>query len=68
MGLLGPFAGKLLDTIGLKPLAIFGIAVMTYATWELTKLNLSNTPYRHSNVLRSFGMAFIMMPMVTAGC
>lgn len=29
MGLLGPFAGKLLDTIGLKPLAIFGIAVMT---------------------------------------
>jgi MFS family permease len=32
MGLLGPFAGKLLDTIGLKPLAIFGIAVMTYAT------------------------------------
>ena len=34
----------LLDTIGLKPLAIFGIAVMTYATWELTKLNM-DTPY-----------------------
>ncbi|MCO6061989.1 MFS transporter, partial [Pseudomonas sp. MOB-449] len=44
MGLLGPFVGKLLDTIGLKPLAIFGIAVMTYATWELTKLNMA-TPY-----------------------
>lgn len=68
MGLLGPFAGKLLDTIGLKPLAIFGIAVMTYATWELTKLNM-NTPYMTIMgiyVLRSFGMAFIMMPMVTA--
>lgn len=68
MGLLGPFAGKLLDTIGLKPLAIFGIAVMTYATWELTKLNM-DTPYmtiRGIYVLRSFGMAFIMMPMVTA--
>ncbi|HCV1550842.1 TPA: DHA2 family efflux MFS transporter permease subunit [Staphylococcus aureus] len=68
MGLLGPFAGKLLDTIGLKPLAIFGIAVMTYATWELTKLNM-DTPYMiimGIYVLRSFGMAFIMMPMVTA--
>ncbi|HID1374610.1 TPA: DHA2 family efflux MFS transporter permease subunit [Staphylococcus argenteus] len=68
MGLLGPFAGKLLDTIGLKPLAILGIAVMTYATWELTKLNM-DTPYMTIMgiyVLRSFGMAFIMMPMVTA--
>ncbi|HDX1736808.1 TPA: DHA2 family efflux MFS transporter permease subunit [Staphylococcus aureus] len=68
MGLLGPFAGKLLDTIGLKPLAIFGIAVMTYATWELTKLNM-DTPYMTIMgiyVLRSFGMAFITMPMVTA--
>ncbi|HDC5707813.1 TPA: DHA2 family efflux MFS transporter permease subunit [Staphylococcus aureus] len=68
MGLLGPFAGKLLDTIGLKPLAIFGIAVMTYATWELTTLNM-DTPYMTIMgiyVLRSFGMAFIMMPMVTA--
>lgn len=68
MGLLGPFAGKLLDTIGLKPLAIFGIAVMTYATWELTKLNM-DTPYMTIMgiyVLRSFGMAFIIMPMVTA--
>ncbi|HEA5996725.1 TPA: DHA2 family efflux MFS transporter permease subunit [Staphylococcus aureus] len=68
MVLLGPFAGKLLDTIGLKPLAIFGIAVMTYATWELTKLNM-DTPYMTIMgiyVLRSFGMAFIMMPMVTA--
>ncbi|HDF6948372.1 TPA: DHA2 family efflux MFS transporter permease subunit [Staphylococcus aureus] len=68
MGLLGPFAGKLLDTIGLKPLAIFGIAAMTYATWELTKLNM-DTPYMTIMgiyVLRSFGMAFIMMPMVTA--
>ncbi|HFU7091551.1 TPA: DHA2 family efflux MFS transporter permease subunit [Staphylococcus aureus] len=68
LGLLGPFAGKLLDTIGLKPLAIFGIAVMTYATWELTKLNM-DTPYMTIMgiyVLRSFGMAFIMMPMVTA--
>ncbi len=69
MGALGPVAGKLLDTIGIKPLAIFGIGIMTYATWELSKLNLE-TPYLHIMgiyVLRSFGMAFIMMPIMTAG-
>ncbi|MCI2771044.1 DHA2 family efflux MFS transporter permease subunit [Staphylococcus warneri] len=69
MGALGPIAGKLLDTIGIKPLAIFGIGVMTYATWELTKLNMY-TPYLSIMgiyVLRSFGMAFIMMPIMTAG-
>ncbi len=69
MGVLGPVAGKLLDTIGIKPLAIFGIAIMTYATWELTKLNM-DTPYfsiMGIYVLRSFGMAFIMMPIMTAG-
>lgn len=69
MGLLGPVAGKLYDMIGIKPLAIFGIAIMTYATWELTKLTM-DTPYLSIMgiyVLRSFGMAFIMMPIMTAG-
>ena len=69
MGALGPVAGKLLDTIGIKPLAIFGIGIMTYATWELSKLNMDTT-YLHIMwiyIVRSFGMAFIMMPIMTAG-
>lgn len=69
MGVLGPVAGKLLDTIGIKPLAIFGIGIMTYATWELSKLNMDTT-YLHIMwiyIVRSFGMAFIMMPIMTAG-
>lgn len=69
MGALGPLAGKLLDTIGIKPLAIFGIGIMTYATWELSKLNMDTT-YLHIMwiyIVRSFGMAFIMMPIMTAG-
>ncbi|GGB00977.1 DHA2 family efflux MFS transporter permease subunit [Macrococcus hajekii] len=69
MGLMGPIAGRLFDKVGIKPLAIFGLAIMTYATWELTKLNMDTT-YRHIlsiYVLRSFGMAFIMMPIMTAG-
>ncbi|WP_145472285.1 DHA2 family efflux MFS transporter permease subunit [Staphylococcus epidermidis] len=69
MGALGPVAGKLLDTIGIKPLAIFGIGIMTYATWELSKLNMDTT-YLHIMwiyIVRSFGIAFIMMPIMTAG-
>ncbi|CEF18020.1 Putative permease of the major facilitator superfamily [Staphylococcus xylosus] len=69
MGVMGPIAGKLLDTIGIKPLALVGTAIMTYATWELTKLNM-NTTYGHLMliyIIRSFGMSFIMMPIMTAG-
>ncbi|NJI02432.1 DHA2 family efflux MFS transporter permease subunit [Staphylococcus agnetis] len=69
MGFMGPIAGKLLDTIGIKPLAIIGLAITTYGTWELTQLTMK-TPY--SSILmiymiRSFGMSFVMMPIMTAG-
>ncbi|WP_414051030.1 DHA2 family efflux MFS transporter permease subunit [Macrococcus animalis] len=69
MGLMGPISGKLLDKIGIKPIAIFGLAIMTFATWELTKLSM-DTSYGHIlsiYILRSFGMSFIMMPIMTAG-
>ena len=42
---------------------------MTYATWELSKLNMDTT-YLHIMwiyIVRSFGMAFVMMPIMTAG-
>ncbi|KAA1042378.1 DHA2 family efflux MFS transporter permease subunit [Macrococcus equipercicus] len=69
MGIMGPIAGRLFDKYGIKPLAIFGLAIMTYATWELTRINL-DTSYRTIlgiYILRSFGMSFIMMPIMTAG-
>lgn len=69
MGFMGPVAGKLLDTIGIKPLAITGLIIMTIATWELTQLNM-DTPYSTIliiYIIRSFGMSFIMMPIMTAG-
>ncbi|WP_251517674.1 MULTISPECIES: DHA2 family efflux MFS transporter permease subunit [Staphylococcus] len=69
MGVIGPIAGRLLDKIGIKPLALIGTGIMTFATWELTKLNM-NTTYGHLMliyIIRSFGMSFIMMPIMTAG-
>ncbi|MGL6145958.1 MAG: DHA2 family efflux MFS transporter permease subunit [Macrococcoides caseolyticum] len=69
MGLMGPISGRLLDKFGIKPIAIFGLLIMTYATWELTKLSMdtSYSTILGIYVLRSFGMSFIMMPIMTAG-
>ncbi len=66
---MGPIAGRLFDRFGIKPLAVFGLAIMTYATWELTRINLdtSYSTILGIYVLRSFGMSFIMMPIMTAG-
>jgi drug resistance transporter, EmrB/QacA subfamily len=69
MGIMGVFTGKLFDRFGIRPLAVFGIAIMTIATYMFSKLNL-NTSYGHIMffyTLRSFGMSFVMMPMSTAG-
>ncbi|WP_028401550.1 DHA2 family efflux MFS transporter permease subunit [Ectobacillus panaciterrae] len=69
MGLLGPFAGRLFDRYGIRPLAIFGLLIITYSTYEYTHLSM-DTSYAYimaMYTLRSFGMAFIMMPMLTAG-
>ncbi|MCP8967404.1 DHA2 family efflux MFS transporter permease subunit [Ectobacillus ponti] len=69
MGLMGPIAGKLFDKYGIRPLAVFGLILMTYGTYEFTQLSMdtSYTTILGIYVLRSFGMAFIMMPIMTAG-
>ncbi|WP_459499176.1 DHA2 family efflux MFS transporter permease subunit [Bacillus sp. C1] len=69
MGMMGPIAGKLFDKYGIRPLAIVGLAITTYATYEFTKLSM-DTPYSvimTDYIIRSIGMSFIMMPIMTAG-
>ncbi|WP_129728922.1 DHA2 family efflux MFS transporter permease subunit [Ectobacillus funiculus] len=69
MGFMGPVAGKLFDRYGIRPLAIFGLLIMTYSTYEYTQLSM-DTSYTYimwMYTLRSFGMAFLMMPIMTAG-
>ncbi|MDM5156740.1 DHA2 family efflux MFS transporter permease subunit [Bacillus sp. DX1.1] len=69
MGIMGPIAGKLFDKYGIRPLAVVGLAITTYATYEFTKLSM-DTPYSvimTDYIIRSFGMSFIMMPIMTAG-
>ena len=69
MGFMGPIAGKMLDSFGIKPLALIGLTIMTFATWELTQLNM-DTPYTTILVIylvRSFGLRLITMTIMTAG-
>ncbi|RUS48826.1 DHA2 family efflux MFS transporter permease subunit [Cohnella sp. AR92] len=69
MGIMSPISGALFDKIGVRPLAIIGLAITTVTTYEFTHLT-DGTSYSHLMVLymlRSFGMSFIMMTIMTAG-
>ncbi|MGG5794945.1 DHA2 family efflux MFS transporter permease subunit [Bacillus nitratireducens] len=69
MGIMGPVAGKLFDKYGIRPLAIVGLAITTFATYKFTTLSM-DTPYSvimMDYIIRSIGMSFIMMPIMTAG-
>ncbi len=69
MGIMSPIAGALFDRIGVRPLAILGLAITTVTTWEFSKLT-SDTTYGHVMwlyTLRMFGMSFIAMTIQTAG-
>ncbi|HET7657659.1 MAG TPA: DHA2 family efflux MFS transporter permease subunit [Bacillales bacterium] len=69
MGAFQPIAGRLFDKIGARPLAVVGLAMTVWTTWEFHNLT-DSTPYSYIMFLYGFrmvGMAGIMMPVMTAG-
>jgi EmrB/QacA subfamily drug resistance transporter len=69
MGIMSPISGALFDRIGVRPLAIIGLAITAVTTWQFTKLT-ADTTYGHVMLLytfRMFGMSFIAMTIQTAG-
>lgn len=68
-GLMMPISGRLYDKIGAKPLALVGLSVVAYTTWELHKINLDISTHwlQMMMVYRSLGMGLAMMPIGTAG-
>lgn len=69
MGIMSPISGALLDKIGIRPLALVGLAITVVTTWELGRVNLQ-TPLGDIMgiyTLRMFGLSFIMMTIMTAG-
>jgi len=69
LGLMGIFTGKLSDRIGIKPLAIVGLTILTVVTFKMANLTMA-MPYNEVMLLytiRAFGLSFILMPITSAG-
>lgn len=67
--IMQPIAGAIFDKIGVRLLAIIGLAITVITTWEFSKLT-GDTSYNHIlllYIMRMFGMSFLMMTIMTAG-
>ncbi len=69
MGLTSPFAGRLFDKIGARPLGATGLIILTIATYLFTHITVttSETYLVIVYAIRMLGMALVMMPITTAG-
>ncbi|WP_276353342.1 DHA2 family efflux MFS transporter permease subunit [Cohnella caldifontis] len=69
MGVMSPISGILFDKFGVRPLALIGLTITTITTYQFAQLT-SASSYDHLLLLyalRSFGVSFIMMTIMTAG-
>ncbi|MFD0619940.1 DHA2 family efflux MFS transporter permease subunit [Paenibacillus sp. GCM10027629] len=69
MGVMSPISGTLFDKFGVRPLAIIGLLITSITTYQFTKLTDESTYYHLMTLyaLRSFGISFIMMTIMTEG-
>lgn len=69
MALMMPISGKLLEKLGIVPLAISGLLILGITTYELHSLT-ADTSHLWINVvltIRGFGIGLCMMPVSTVG-
>jgi len=69
MGIMSPITGIIFDKIGARWLAVVGLLITVFTTYEFSQLT-AETTYTHLIVmysLRMFGMSMLMMPIQTAG-
>lgn len=67
--LLSPVSGRLLDKVGIKPLAIFGLIFTIPALWGVTDLSESTT-YTYlmvRTIILRIGLTFLSMPITAGG-
>ncbi len=67
-GMLMPITGKLFDKVGPRPLALFGVALLAFLTYQFHDLNLATATSTITFwvLLRGGVMAFANMPAQTA--
>ena len=63
-----PIGGKLFDKIGARPLLVFGLLLLAWATWIYVSLDVTtpNSVIVVALVLRGASMGFVFMPLQTA--
>ncbi|WP_274651299.1 DHA2 family efflux MFS transporter permease subunit [Paenibacillus humicola] len=69
MGIMSPITGIVFDKIGARWLAVIGLAITTFTTYEFSHLEATTT-YAHMMIVysaRMFGLSMLMMPIQTAG-
>lgn len=69
MGIMSPITGIIFDKIGARWLAVIGLVITTFTTYEFSRLTVE-TSYGYMitmYTLRMFGMSMLMMPIQTAG-
>ncbi len=69
MGIMSPITGKLFDKYGPRILGIVGLSITAVSTYMLASLQIDSS---HTHIiliytLRMFGMAMVMMPLMTNG-
>ena len=69
MAVLMPIAGRLYDKIGMRWLAVPGMALAGYGTWLLTDINpdMTEGDVVLWTCVRAAGMGLAMMPVMTGG-
>ncbi|CRK83232.1 DHA2 family efflux MFS transporter permease subunit [Neobacillus massiliamazoniensis] len=69
MGIMSPISGALFDKIGSRWLAVIGLTITALTTWQFTTLSMTTSFSRIVFLysMRSFGMSFIMMTIMTEG-
>ncbi|WP_394236271.1 DHA2 family efflux MFS transporter permease subunit [Niallia oryzisoli] len=67
--IMSPITGRLFDKFGAKPLALIGLCLITYATWDVTHLSdtTSFTFLMVRTIILRIGLSFLTMPINTAG-
>ncbi|MBB6452528.1 EmrB/QacA subfamily drug resistance transporter [Salirhabdus euzebyi] len=69
MGLMNPITGRLFDKFGARWLSIIGLSILVVSTFMFTILTTETTFTYIAvlNAVRMLGIAFVMMPVTTAG-
>ncbi|BCJ87812.1 DHA2 family efflux MFS transporter permease subunit [Effusibacillus dendaii] len=69
MAAMMPVAGKLFDKVGVVPLGVVGLTILSMMTFELHRLTIDtpNSWLRTVMMIRGIGLGLCMMPLTTAG-